>query len=94
MIDFGPFCIAHFLLAAGKMLRAKRSQFPELIGPVVVGPLPTTRDIDELITAIAQNRVAPIVLYLRDAHCSHMGKQRLVGELSKRRGRTEVSVFL
>ena len=36
MIVFGPFYMPHFLVVAGKMLRAKRSQFLELIGSVVV----------------------------------------------------------
>jgi hypothetical protein len=52
MTAFGPFCIAHFLVVAGKILRAKRSQFLQADWfSRCGGTCRTTHEIDELNVA-------------------------------------------
>jgi hypothetical protein len=92
MIVFGPFCIAHFLVVAGKCVVRNDHNFCRLIGSVVVAE-PAV--LDELNVAYNTKGATPIVLYLRHAHFPEYGQALACPEeLLKRRRRTEVSVFL
>jgi hypothetical protein len=96
MIAFGPFCIAHFLVVAGKCFVRSNHNFLQAdwfrrYG----GTCRTTREIDELNVPITQKRVTPIVLYLLHAHFL-IHRQALACPKSclKDGGIPEVSVFL